>query len=94
MLYKIKVAARLQWVTPIVLVTWKAEFGRITVWGQPRQIVWETLISKITRAKWTGGVAQALECLLSKCKALSSNHSRTHTPPINASIVEYNLNFD
>jgi hypothetical protein len=24
-------------------------------------------ISKITRAKWTGGVAQAAECLLCKC---------------------------
>jgi hypothetical protein len=31
-----------------------------------RQIVHETPISKITRAKWTGGVAQAVECLLCK----------------------------
>jgi hypothetical protein len=31
-------------------------------------------ISKITRAKWTAGVAQAVEHLLCKCKALSSNH--------------------
>jgi hypothetical protein len=30
-------------------------------------------ISKITRAKWTGGLAQAVEHLLCKCKALSSN---------------------
>jgi hypothetical protein len=30
-------------------------------------------ISKITRAKWTGGVAQVEEHLLSKLKALSSN---------------------
>jgi hypothetical protein len=32
-------------------------------------------ISKITRAKWAGGVAQALEHLLSKWEALSSNPS-------------------
>jgi hypothetical protein len=30
-------------------------------------------ISKITRAKWTGGMAQEVENLLYKCKALSSN---------------------
>jgi hypothetical protein len=29
-------------------------------------------ISKITRAKWTGSVAQAVEHLLCKCEALSS----------------------
>jgi hypothetical protein len=32
-------------------------------------------ISKITRRKWAGGVAQAVECLLWKHKALSSNPS-------------------
>jgi hypothetical protein len=32
-------------------------------------------IPKITRAKWTGGVAQVVESLLCKCKALSSNSS-------------------
>jgi hypothetical protein len=30
-------------------------------------------ISKITRAKWTGGVAEATEHLLCKCEALGSN---------------------
>jgi hypothetical protein len=30
-------------------------------------------ISKITLAKWTGGVAQAVECQLCKYEALSSN---------------------
>jgi hypothetical protein len=33
---------------------------------------WAT-ISKITRAKWTRGVAQMVECLLCNCKAKSSN---------------------
>jgi hypothetical protein len=36
-------------------------------------------ISKITRAKRVGGVAQMVECLPSKCKALWSNPSTTHT---------------
>jgi hypothetical protein len=34
-------------------------------------------ISKITRRKCTGGVAQAIEYLLCMCKALSSNLSPT-----------------
>jgi hypothetical protein len=34
-------------------------------------------ISLITRAKWTGGVAQAVELLLYQCEALSSNSSPT-----------------
>jgi hypothetical protein len=33
--------------------------------------------SKISRAKRTGGVAQAVEHLLCKCKALNSNPSPT-----------------
>jgi hypothetical protein len=31
----------------------------------------KTPISKITRAKWTGGVAEAVEHLLCECEALS-----------------------
>jgi hypothetical protein len=43
---------------------------------QPGEIFHETSpISKIIRGKWTGGVAQAVECLLCKYKALSSNSS-------------------
>jgi hypothetical protein len=34
-------------------------------------------ISKITRAKWTRDVAQVVEHLLCKCKALSSNSNPT-----------------
>jgi hypothetical protein len=34
-------------------------------------------ISKITREKWTGGVTQAVQCLLCKCEALSINPSPT-----------------
>jgi hypothetical protein len=32
-------------------------------------------LQKITRAKWTGDVAQAIKHLLCKCEALSSNTS-------------------
>jgi hypothetical protein len=36
---------------------------------QPRQIVYETPISKITRARWTRAVAQVVEHLLCKHEA-------------------------
>jgi hypothetical protein len=58
---------------PIILATWEAKIGRITVQdGLGKN--WDP-ISKITRAKGIGGVSQVVE-LLMKCKALSSN-SRT-----------------
>jgi hypothetical protein len=43
------------------------------VQDQPRQIVHEIPISKITRAKWTVGMVQVVEHLLCDCKALNSN---------------------
>jgi hypothetical protein len=52
--------ARHQWLTPEILATWEADIRRTAIQGQPGQRDSETLISKITRAKWTGGVAQAL----------------------------------
>jgi hypothetical protein len=58
------------WLIPEILAMWETEIGRIVVWGQPWQIVWEIPISKITRAKWIGGVAQVVEHLLCKCKTL------------------------
>jgi hypothetical protein len=51
---------------PAVLATWEAETERIMVQSQPGKIVHEILSSKIASAKWTGGVAQAVECLLCK----------------------------
>jgi hypothetical protein len=44
-------------VYPVIPATWEAEIGRIKVQGHPRQIVKETYRQKITRAKWTVGVA-------------------------------------
>jgi hypothetical protein len=59
-----------------VLASLEGEIKRISVRGQPRQILHKTpLISKITRIKWIGGIAKAVECLLCKCKALISNPS-------------------
>jgi hypothetical protein len=65
------------WLTHVSLATWEVEIRRIVVWGQPRGIVLKTPISKVTRAKWTGGVAQVVEWLLCKCKALSLNSGPT-----------------
>jgi hypothetical protein len=48
---------------------------RIEVWGQWGQIVLKTLISKITKAKWTGSVVQAVEYQLCKCEDLCSDSS-------------------
>jgi hypothetical protein len=44
------------------------------VQGQPREIVHETPSPKITRAKWTGGVAQEVKLLLCQCEALEFKH--------------------
>jgi hypothetical protein len=52
---------------PVILSSWEAEISRIKFQGQPKQVApkWG--------AKWTGGVAQAVEHLLCKHKALNSN---------------------
>jgi hypothetical protein len=55
----------------------------MVVQGQPGQIVLKTPISKITRAKWTGGVTRAGKHLLGKFKALSSNPSPTKNKNLN-----------
>jgi hypothetical protein len=54
----------------------EAEIGRILVQGQPRQIVWEIPIFKITRAKWMGDMAEAVD-LVCNYYAPSSNTSPT-----------------
>jgi hypothetical protein len=41
---------------PVIPATWEAEIRRITVQGQPGQIVHKIPSPKITRAKWSGGV--------------------------------------
>jgi hypothetical protein len=48
------------------------ETRRITVQGQPGGIIRET-----SSPKWTGGVAQVVECLLCKPKILSLNPNST-----------------
>jgi hypothetical protein len=60
-----------------ILAIWEAEIRRILSLRPDWANSLKNFISKITRAKWTGGMAQAIECLLCKCKALSSNTSST-----------------
>jgi hypothetical protein len=52
----------------MILAILEAEIRRIMGQSQSKQIVHETPISKITKAKWTGGVAQAVESLLPEFK--------------------------
>jgi hypothetical protein len=61
------------WLTPVTLNIWEADQGLRPAWANSCQHP----ISKITRAKWTIGVTQAIECLLWKSEALSSNPSST-----------------
>jgi hypothetical protein len=58
---------------PVILATWEAEIGRKAIQGQSKQIICKIPISKITRAKWIGGMPQAVECVFYKPRALSSN---------------------
>jgi hypothetical protein len=61
------------WFMPVILVTWDVD-------GHGLRPAWENSvrdpISKITRAKWTGGVAQVVEYLLCKCKTPCSNQKQ------------------
>jgi hypothetical protein len=66
-----------QWLTPVILTTWEAKIKKIKVRGQPGQIVHKTPSPKVTRAKWTGDLAQVVEHLLCKHKALSLNTKPT-----------------
>jgi hypothetical protein len=50
-------------------------YRKIIVETSPGIKLTQDLISKITRTKGDGGVAQAIECLLSKHEALSLNPS-------------------
>jgi hypothetical protein len=75
--YKVKREpyARCWWLMPVILASQEAEIRRITVQSQPKQIVHETLSWKYPTTKRPGKVDQVIECLPSKCEALSSNSS-------------------
>jgi hypothetical protein len=59
----------------VILATQEAVIRRIMVQSQPRQIVLETLSQKHPIQKMASGVAQVVEYLPGKCKALSSSSS-------------------
>jgi hypothetical protein len=55
---------------------------------------WGDLISKITRAKWAGGVAQVVECLLCKHEALSSKFLLSLlVPPLTMIIKTHSMGY-
>jgi hypothetical protein len=64
-----------QWLTPLILATQEAEIRRISVPGQPGQIVCEILSRKHPTQKMAGEAVQVVECLPTKYKTLSSNPS-------------------
>jgi hypothetical protein len=45
-IYKNRLKARCQWLTPVIVAIWEVEIGRIKVQDQPRQTVRETLSLK------------------------------------------------
>jgi hypothetical protein len=55
-----------RWLMPTILTTWDFKIASLA-------ISYRNPISKISRAKWTGGVAQAVEYLFCKHEALGSN---------------------
>jgi hypothetical protein len=55
------------------LATQEAKIRRITVQGQPEQIVCKILSQKCPKQKRAGGVAQVVEHLPSRCEVLNSN---------------------
>jgi hypothetical protein len=59
------------WLTLVILATQEAKIRRITVQSQPWQIVRDTLFQKHPTWKRAGKVASVVECLPSKCEALS-----------------------
>jgi hypothetical protein len=61
--------SRCRWPTHVILTTREAKIRRIVVQRQPRKIVCENPISKITRAKWTEGVAQEQSTCFTSVKA-------------------------
>jgi hypothetical protein len=69
-----QVQAEHWWLTSIILATWKAEIGRIMVRGQLGKTAGRPHLQN-NQTKWTGAVAESIECLCCKCEALSSNTS-------------------
>jgi hypothetical protein len=64
----------------------EAEIGRIAYWSPSRQIVQET------RAKWTRGVAQAIDHLLCKYEAMTSNSILPKKEAIQGFILPFHRN--
>jgi hypothetical protein len=62
-----------QWLTPVIPATQEVEVRRIAVRNQLGKIVHETLSWKYSTSNRAGRVAQVVEHMPSKSKALSSN---------------------
>jgi hypothetical protein len=76
--YLKNISTMCQWLMPVILATWEVEIRRITVPGQPPQIVHKTPISKITRAGFVR-VAQVPAYPPRKHEVLSSKDQEDHS---------------
>jgi hypothetical protein len=72
--YCTRLPAGCSWLMPVILATWGAEIRKIMVWGQPGQMVLDTTISKITRAKIDWGYG-------SNCRVLALQASNPEFKP-------------
>jgi hypothetical protein len=65
---------------PVILATWESEIRRIMVQGQPWEIVLETPISKITRAKmdWRSGSSGRMSALQVEFKLHPIKKKKNH----------------
>jgi hypothetical protein len=80
------------WLTAVILATWEAEIRRITIRGQLGQTVHKIPSPEIIRAKWTGGAAQVVDCLLCKSQVLSSNFSPTEKKTVFVRLTYHRVN--
>jgi hypothetical protein len=78
-----------QWLTAIILAIWEVEIRRITVQGQPGQIVLETPIYK---KDWGSGLRAPILKVCSPAFKLKSYHKKIlRTKILNPNISKLNL---
>jgi hypothetical protein len=60
-IYKIMNKAKCQWLTSLILVTWEAEIGWVTIQGQPWEIVCKTVSQAMAGCSGSSLSSQAMQ---------------------------------